>query len=49
MHWLTDCHVGEDIATALVEGRLAACVSLIGGQEGGMTSIYMWQGKVGVE
>jgi periplasmic divalent cation tolerance protein len=30
------------IAKALVEGRLAACVNLVGGVE----SIYRWQGKV---
>jgi periplasmic divalent cation tolerance protein len=30
------------IAKALVEGRLAACVNLVGGVE----SIYRWQGEV---
>jgi periplasmic divalent cation tolerance protein len=30
------------IAKTLVEGRLAACVNLVGGVE----SIYRWQGKV---
>jgi len=31
------------IAKALVEGRLAACVNLVGGVE----SIYRWQGESG--
>lgn len=32
----------EDIATALVEERLAACVNLVPG----LTSIYRWQGSL---
>ena len=32
----------EDIATALVAGRLAACVNVVPG----ITSIYRWQGEV---
>ncbi len=32
----------EKIAHLLVEKRLAACVSIVGG----MTSIYHWQGKI---
>jgi periplasmic divalent cation tolerance protein len=34
--------VGEKIAHALVEERLAACVNVIPG----LTSIYRWEGKI---
>lgn len=34
--------IAETIATQLVESKLAACVNLLPG----VTSIYMWQGKV---
>jgi len=34
--------IGENIARALVEDRLAACVNVVSG----LISIYRWQGKV---
>ena len=34
--------VGQEIATVLVEGKLAACVNIIPG----ITSIYGWQGEI---
>ncbi|GAB6043974.1 divalent-cation tolerance protein CutA [Endothiovibrio diazotrophicus] len=37
-----DREVGERIASALVERRLAACVNLVAG----VTSFYGWQGRV---
>lgn len=37
-----DREVGQRLARALVEARLAACVNLLGG----ITSIYRWQGAV---
>ena len=39
---VSDREVGERIAHALVEERLAACVNLVPG----LTSIYRWRGKV---
>jgi periplasmic divalent cation tolerance protein len=32
----------EQVATELVEGRLAACVNIVDG----VTSVYRWQGRV---
>jgi periplasmic divalent cation tolerance protein len=34
--------VGKQIASALVEGKLAACVNILGP----ITSIYTWEGKL---
>lgn len=36
-----DREVAENLANALVEERLAACVNLVGG----VTSIYRWEGS----
>ena len=37
-----DSQVAEQLATSLVELRLAACINIIPG----LTSIYRWQGKL---
>ena len=37
-----DHTVGEQLATSLVEQRLAACINIVPG----LTSIYRWQGKL---
>lgn len=37
-----DNQVAEQLATSLVEQRLAACINIIPG----LTSIYRWQGKL---
>jgi len=37
-----DAEKADEIATVLVERRLAACVQIIPG----MTSVYHWQGKI---
>ena len=45
---LTTCpdnDVAQNLATKLVESRLAACVSIIPG----ITSVYQWKGKVETE
>jgi len=34
--------IGKEIASALVEGKLAACVNILGP----INSIYTWEGKV---
>jgi periplasmic divalent cation tolerance protein len=34
--------VGEQVANALVEGRLVACVNIVPG----ISSIYQWQGNI---
>jgi len=34
--------IGKDIATALVESKLAACVNILGP----INSIYTWEGKI---
>ncbi|AEB94594.1 MAG: divalent-cation tolerance protein CutA [Metallosphaera sp.] len=42
MSTLPDMEHGKEIAKALVEERLAACVNLIPN----LTSVYRWEGKV---
>ena len=37
-----DNQVAEQLATSLVEQRLAACINIVPG----LTSIYRWQGKL---